>query len=39
MLTAEGGYDFGDACERIVQLALERARLRPARRLTRADLP
>ena len=39
MLTAEGGYDFADACERIVQLALERARLRPSRRLTRADLP
>lgn len=39
MLTAEGGHDFGDACERIVQLALERARLRPTRRLTRADLP
>jgi D-alanine-D-alanine ligase len=39
MLTSEGGYDFGDACERIVQLALDRAKLRPASRLTRADLP
>jgi D-alanine-D-alanine ligase len=39
MLTVEGGYDFGDACERIVELALERAKLRPSRRLTRAELP
>lgn len=39
LLAAEGGYDFGEACERIVQLALERAALRPSRRLTRADLP
>jgi D-alanine-D-alanine ligase len=39
MLWAEGGYDFGDVCERIVTLALEGAALRPSRRLTRADLP
>ena len=31
-----GGYDFGGMCERIVALALERAALAPARRLTRA---
>jgi D-alanine-D-alanine ligase len=39
VLCAEGGYDFGGICERIVELALERAALRPVRRLTRADLP
>jgi D-alanine-D-alanine ligase len=39
VLCAEGGYDFGAICERIVDLALERAAQRPARRLTRADLP
>jgi D-alanine-D-alanine ligase len=39
MLCAEGGYDFGDVCERIVALALEDAALRPSRRLTREDLP
>lgn len=38
-LCAEGGMDFGDVCERIVVLALERAAGRPSRRLTRADLP
>jgi len=38
-LCAEGGMDFGDACERIVTLAVERAAGRPSRRLTRADLP
>jgi D-alanine-D-alanine ligase len=38
-LCAEGGYDFAGICERIVELALERAAERPARRLTRADLP
>lgn len=38
-LCAEGGYDFGGICERIVELALERAATRPVRRLTRADLP
>ena len=38
-LCAEGGYDFGGICERIVELALERAAGRPSRRLTRADLP
>ncbi len=38
-LCAEGGMDFGDVCERIVELALERAAERPTRRLTRADLP
>lgn len=35
----EGGYDFGGICERIVELALERAARRRTRRLTRADLP
>jgi D-alanine-D-alanine ligase len=34
-----GGYDFGGVCERIVALALDRAALSPARRLTRRDLP
>lgn len=38
-LCAEGGMDFGDVCERIVVLALERAAGRSSRRLTRADLP
>lgn len=38
-LCAEGGFDFGGICERIVELALERAATRPDRRLTRADLP
>jgi D-alanine-D-alanine ligase len=39
VLCSEGGYDFGGICARIVELALERAALRPARLLTRADLP
>ncbi len=39
MLCAEGGYAFGDICERIVELAAERAAVEPVRRLTRADLP
>jgi D-alanine-D-alanine ligase len=39
MLCAEGGYDFGGICERIVALAIERWASRPSRRLTRADLP
>ncbi len=39
MLCGLGGYDFGDICERIVGLALERATAAPVRRLTRADLP
>jgi D-alanine-D-alanine ligase len=39
MLCAEGGYAFADVCERIVELAIERAERQPARRLTRADLP
>jgi D-alanine-D-alanine ligase len=39
MLCAEGGYGFGDICARIVELALEEAASRPARQLTRADLP
>ena len=29
-MTAQGGYDFGGTCERIVELALERAAGRPA---------
>ena len=39
VLCREGGYDFGGISEKIVELALERAAARPARRLTRADLP
>ncbi len=39
VLCAQGGYDFGGICERIVALALERAAVAPGRRLTRADLP
>jgi D-alanine-D-alanine ligase len=38
-MCAEGGYDFPGICERIVELALERAAGRRIRRLTRADLP
>ena len=38
-MCAEGGYDFAGICERIVELALERAARRRVRRLTRADLP
>jgi D-alanine-D-alanine ligase len=39
ILCREGGYDFGSICERIVELALERAARRPTRRLRRVDLP
>jgi D-alanine-D-alanine ligase len=39
VLCRAGGYDFGDICERIVELALQRAGSRPSRVLTRADLP
>jgi len=39
LLCAEGGYDFGAICERIVELALEREKHRPDRTLSRADLP
>lgn len=39
VLCAEGGYDFGEIAERIVELALERDAHRPDRRLTRTDLP
>ncbi len=38
-LAAEGGYDFGGVCERIVALALERQAGRVGRRLATADLP
>jgi D-alanine-D-alanine ligase len=38
-LAMTGGRDFGEVCGRIVELAVERAALRPTRRLTRADLP
>jgi D-alanine-D-alanine ligase len=38
-MTAQGGLDFGDTCERIIQLALERAALRPRRVLRPEDLP
>jgi D-alanine-D-alanine ligase len=39
VLCHDGGYDFGGISEKIVELALERAAARPARTLTRADLP
>jgi D-alanine-D-alanine ligase len=39
LMTAQGGYDFADTCERIVELALERAALRPTRVLRPDDLP
>ena len=39
LLCRAGGYDFGAISERIVELALARAALRPTRALTRADLP
>ena len=36
---ADAGVDFATVCERIVELAMERASRRPPRRLDRADLP
>jgi D-alanine-D-alanine ligase len=39
VLCQEGGYDFGGISEKIVELAIERARMRVRRALTRADLP
>ena len=39
VLCAEGGYSFPDICERIVELAIQRAGQRPLRHLARADLP
>ena len=39
LLCGTGGYDFGATCERIVRLAIDRARFRPTRSLTRAELP
>ena len=39
MLCADGGLDFVGLALRIAELALERFALRPAVRLTRADLP
>ena len=38
-MAALGGYDFAGTCERIVELALERAAGRPDRELDAADLP
>jgi len=38
-MTALGGYDFAGTCERIVELALERARTRPNLELRPHDLP
>ena len=38
-LPASAGLDFGDVCERVVELALERHASRRARRLQPADLP
>jgi D-alanine-D-alanine ligase len=39
VLCRQGGYDFGAICERIVELALERAASQPNQVLTRSDLP
>jgi D-alanine-D-alanine ligase len=39
VLCRQGGYDFADICERIVELAVERAAGQPQRQLSRADLP
>jgi D-alanine-D-alanine ligase len=39
VLCGHGGYDFAATVERIVELAHQRAAARPARVLTRADLP
>ncbi len=38
-MTASGGFDFVATCERIVELAIERAAARPARHLLPGDLP
>jgi hypothetical protein len=38
-MTAHGGLDFAATCERIVELALERAALRPRRVLGPDELP
>jgi D-alanine-D-alanine ligase len=38
-MTAQGGLDFADTCERIVELALARAAARPSRHLREMDLP
>jgi D-alanine-D-alanine ligase len=38
-LPASAGLDFGDVCERVVELALERHANRRARRLQPVDLP
>jgi D-alanine-D-alanine ligase len=38
-MTAQGGHDFADTCERVVELAIERAALRPRRVLSPDDLP
>jgi len=39
ILCAQGGYDFGAVCRRVVDLALARERARVRHRLTPADLP
>jgi len=38
-LTAQGGHDFADTCERIVELALQEASTRPGHRLVVLDQP
>ena len=38
-MTAAGGYDFAATCERVVELAIERAATRPRHRLVPDDLP
>ena len=39
LMTASGGYDFTGTCERIVELAIERARMRPRHDISPDDLP
>jgi D-alanine-D-alanine ligase len=38
-MTAAGGFDFAGTCERVVELATERAAARPSHRLVPDDLP
>jgi D-alanine-D-alanine ligase len=38
-MTASAGYDFAATCERVVELAIERAAQRPGRRSGPAELP
>jgi hypothetical protein len=38
-MTAQGGFDFADTCERIIELALAQAAAQPSRHLRDMDLP